>query len=255
VVDLFAEAQAGRIINDALASRLAVAPSDPDIAYLAFADNSCQLSIDSCIQPMPGVFRSQDGGYTWEALPEGPLGDFSVLRIVVGPQDSQAVFAATGGGLYQSRDGGESWQLNSALNEAMAQVEIWDPESAQVLSGSAVITDFALDPFNSEVQYASAFQRGVFISEDGGASWQAAALGMDPNEPVLVITPDPAHPGVIYAGSRWSGIYVSTDRAQTWQRISEGLINTSIISLALSSNGSTLYAGTSSAGVWRLGEP
>jgi photosystem II stability/assembly factor-like uncharacterized protein len=255
VVDLFAEAQAGRINNDALASRLAAAPSEPNTVYLAFVDNSCQLSIVACIAPMPGFFRSHDNGFTWETLSGGPFEDVSVLRIVVGFQDSQMVFAATGGGLYQSGDGGRSWQLNSGLNEAVAQVEIWDPESALTLSGAMVITDFALDPFDSKVMYASAFQRGVFKSEDGGITWRSASFGMDPNEPVLVITPDPVHPDLIYAGSNWSGVYVSTDRAKTWQHISEGLISTPIISLALSLDGSTLYAGTSWAGVWRLGEP
>ena len=116
-----------------------------------------------------------------------------------------------------------------------------------------MITDVALDAFDPGVLYAAAFERGVFRSTDGGATWQTAAYGMDTNEPVLVLALDPNRPGVIYAGSRWSGVFVSTDGAQTWQRISEGLTNTPVISLALSHDGSVLYAGTDSAGVWRLG--
>ena len=46
---------------------------------------------------------------------------------------------------------------------------------------------------------------------------------------------------------------MSTDGAQTWRQISDGLEITNVISLALTDDGSTLYAGTFNGGAWRLG--
>jgi photosystem II stability/assembly factor-like uncharacterized protein len=254
VVNLRTEFEAGRIERDLVASRLAVAPSDPQMVYLAFLDGLCGTgSSGACFDPMPGFFRSSDGGYTWEEVPAGPFEDAATLGIAVHPQDSLKLFAATSSGLYFSDDGGDAWQLNRNLTDVAADVAIWDTDSPLAQSNAVIITAVVFDPHQANTLYASALQKGVFRSEDGGVTWQTAAYGMDPNEPVLVLVPDPNRPGVIYAGSAWSGAFVSTDGAQTWQQISEGLEIRSVISLALTSDGLVLYAGTFSGGTWRLG--
>ena len=129
VVDLFAEAEAGRIANDALDSTLANAPSEPQTVYFAFVDRICTIAAAACFNPVPGFFRSYDGGYTWEEVPGGKFEDVSALRIVVHPQDSQHLYVAAPGGLYESRNGGDSWQLNTTLTDAAAQVAVWDLEA------------------------------------------------------------------------------------------------------------------------------
>jgi photosystem II stability/assembly factor-like uncharacterized protein len=254
VVDLHAEAQAGRIRVDLVASRLAVAPSDPQTVYLGFLDGLCGTgSSGTCFDPMLGFFRSQDGGYTWEEVPGGPFKKAATLRIAVHPQDSRKLLAATSNGLFVSNDGGDSWQEVSALTDVAAEVAIWDTDTEFSKSNAVIITDVVIDPFNPDTVYASALHKGVFRSDDGGASWQTAAYGMDPNEPVLVLIPDANHEGVLYAGSSWSGVFATTDGAQTWRKISDGLTITSVISMALTSDGSILYAGTFNGGAWRLG--
>ena len=55
-----------------------------------------------------GVYRTSDGGQTWQhsaGVPDGLLG----FKIVVDPNDPNIVYAATGGGLYRSTDGGASF--------------------------------------------------------------------------------------------------------------------------------------------------
>lgn len=183
----------------------------------------------------------------------GPFENAATLRIAVHPQDSRKLFAATGAGLYVSSDGGDTWQQITVLTEVAAQVVIVDTDSELSQSNAVIITDVVFDPFNSNTLYAAVLQKGVFRSDDGGVTWQTAAYGMDPNEPVLALVPDPKRPSVIYAGSKWSGVFVSLDGAQTWRRISNGLTNPSVISLALSPDGSILYAGTGNGGAWRLG--
>jgi hypothetical protein len=55
-----------------------------------------------------GVYRSTDGGATWQhsaGVPDGLLG----FKMAVDPNDADVVYAATGGGLYRSPDGGASF--------------------------------------------------------------------------------------------------------------------------------------------------
>ena len=63
---------------------------------------------------------------------------------------------------------------------------------------------------------------------------------------------DSARPNVLYAGSLRSGIYLSEDGGQSWRLHNEGLTMKSVSVLELSSDGGTLYAGTSGGGVFRL---
>jgi photosystem II stability/assembly factor-like uncharacterized protein len=253
VVSLRAEVEAGRIENDVLASRLAVAPSAREVVYLAFQEGLCATaSEEACFRPMPGFFRSQDGGNTWEELEGGPFESTSTRRIAVHPEDSRTLLAATGLGLYLTSDGADSWQEVSALTEAAGQIAIWDTDSYLSQSGATIVTDVVFDPFDPNIVYAAVLQKGVFRSDDGGVTWSVAAYGMDPNEPVLALVADPNRPGVVYAGSKWSGVFISTDGAQSWRLIAEGLTSPPI-SLALYVDGSVLYAGTFNDGTWRLG--
>jgi photosystem II stability/assembly factor-like uncharacterized protein len=114
------------------------------------------------------------------------------------------------------------------------------------------VTDIAFDPFDPNTLLAAVLQKGVFRSDDGGLTWEVAAYGMDPNEPILALVADPNQPDLFYAASKWSGVFVSMDGARTWPKLGTGLDNAPM-SLALSPDGSILYAGTFNGGTWRLG--
>jgi photosystem II stability/assembly factor-like uncharacterized protein len=75
---------------------------------------------------------------------------------------------------------------------------------------------------------------------------------MDANEPIAAIVVDPLRPNVVYAGSTRSGLFVSSDSGKTWRVHDEGLRTRSILALAISADGQTLYAGTHGEGVFRL---
>jgi photosystem II stability/assembly factor-like uncharacterized protein len=229
-----------------LARALAVAPSDPQIVYIGYADRACLL-LDwvYCVNNPPGFFRSGDGGYTWEPMTSVPFTNTSILNLAVSPDDALTLYAATMAGPYRSQDGGGTWQ----------PMEVSSGPSVDAGVEAPSVFVFAVDPFDSQVIYAGSPDSGVYRSQDGGDTWVQASAGMDANEPITHLLPDPNREGVIYASSTLSGVFVSTDGAQTWQQIAEGLTALVVDRLALSEDGTVLYAGTRGGGVFRLGTP
>jgi photosystem II stability/assembly factor-like uncharacterized protein len=97
-----------------------VDPMDPATVLVGEVNSACpsvtrirQASVGS--GEIPGVFRSTDGGLTWEP-PAGSAFSLPVTAMAVNPADRSRVYAATSGfcsldglGLLASRDGGRTW--------------------------------------------------------------------------------------------------------------------------------------------------
>ncbi|MGO9450112.1 MAG: WD40/YVTN/BNR-like repeat-containing protein [Candidatus Binataceae bacterium] len=55
-----------------------------------------------------GVYRTRDGGATFESLNEGLYDD--IHTVAIDPRDSRRLYATTGGGFFLSENGGASWR-------------------------------------------------------------------------------------------------------------------------------------------------
>jgi len=255
VVDLMAETMAGRMQNDVASMRpLTSAPSDPQVLYLGFNDAICVNGLaDSCMPPMPNMYRSTDGGHTWVELKNAPFAHQAVLSLAVHPEDSRQLYAGTVTGLYRSTDGGDSWSKVESFDQAARQVPIIDTDNPLSQSSFLIVTEVVFDPFDAQVLYAATQHGAVWRSSDGGATWKQASAGMDPNELIVRLLPDPVHPNLIYAASKASGVFVTLDGGETWGTLNNGLATRDINNLALSADGSVLYAGAGTRGVFRLG--
>lgn len=256
LADLAAEKQTGNILNERMViDALAVAPSDNSMMYAAFADGYCALHAWlSCFDPTPGFFRSRDYGRTWQPVTEPAFRQTSTLRIAVDPLDSQHLYAATGTGLFVSRDGALTWTQLTSLDAVTRQVPVIDVGLVPVDLKASMVFDIRIDPFDADVLYAASMPGGVFKSTDQGQTWVQSGFGMDPNEPVTAIVPDPVHQGVLYVSSEISGLFYSTDDGENWKLLSQGLTIRNLFTLSLSADGSLLYAASVGAGVFRLGD-
>jgi photosystem II stability/assembly factor-like uncharacterized protein len=102
-----------------------------------------------------GLMRSEDGGESWE-LTEA----FAAAGLAVKPDDSRTVLAAGQGsltsGVLLSRDGGRTWRQVLAVEEGAGPVA-WSQS----------------DP---RLGYVVGFDRNLYKTVDGGASWEPVTL-------------------------------------------------------------------------------
>jgi photosystem II stability/assembly factor-like uncharacterized protein len=191
------------------------------------------------------VFRSADGGVTWQARSQG-LRDPSITSLAAGPA---SIYAGTDhSGVFASRDGGASWvALPGGADFVAARVMAIaaDPVRAgtllvivdeEVLGRQLLRTTddgrhwsrrsffAALDPVVMVADggaagtfYAgtsrSAAGVGIYRSLDGGVSW--TSIGPSQLGPASALAVDPVTHAV-YAGST-GGVFASTNRGGSWR--------------------------------------
>ncbi len=173
---------------------IAVAPGDPRIVWVAgYAITGAS--------PGPRLYRSGDGGQSWQRREAGLPG--AVTRLALDPERPDVLFAAAGDGLFGSSDGGANWQRLPSPATVPAS-----PESIRweiVASPVAPLTLYAhLDGLESEV---------VYRSRDAGATWQAVGGGgIAPGSfGIRALAVDPHDPRRLLAGTARRGIFTFTE--------------------------------------------
>jgi len=178
-----------------------------------------------------GVYRSLDGGATWQNM--GLKNSEHIGMIAIDPRDSNVVYVAAQGplwssggdrGLYKTTDGGSTWKL--------------------ILGGGQYtgVNEVHLDPRNPDVLFAARHQRlrsvaalmnggpesGIFKSTDGGQTWRELSEGL-PEEDMgkIGLAISPINPDVVYAtielGRRTGGFWRSENSGEGWEKRSEYL--------------------------------
>jgi photosystem II stability/assembly factor-like uncharacterized protein len=222
-----------------------------------------------------GLFRTLNGGISWQPLDRGLRG-LAVVSLAVDPRDASAVYAGVTTGLLVGRHRDAAWTPRFAGLGLIQPVEApfllaVDPAGSGTIYRSLlfglsrsfdggrrwhdlrlpnsclVVSALALDPSSPRTVYVGGDNGDVgcqerdlaFKSTDGGSTWTALAI-----DAVNGLYVDPSSPETVYALA--DRLMKSADGGMTWSSAGAGLPQF-IDSLAIDPlSSSTLYAATSS---------
>jgi photosystem II stability/assembly factor-like uncharacterized protein len=187
-----------------------------------------------------GVFRSRDGGATWEQAATGlaELAIPSVRRPVYEGIREIEVSPAAGSplflthlyrGVYESDNGGARWH---EANHGLAATRVWAVD---------------VDRHAPSVLYAATSMNGVWRSADGARHWTRRGLT---GRTVTDVAIDPGRRHVVWAATS-TGLYRSGNDGRSWKR-KLNFKDTSVSVIAIApSNRRFMYAGTFERGLYR----
>jgi photosystem II stability/assembly factor-like uncharacterized protein len=190
--------------NKAGAVDLVLVPSNPRIMYAAlweFYRTPYSLSSGG---PGSGLFKSTDGGDSWDeisrnrGLPKGVLGKIGVAVSPAKPSRVWAIIEAKDGGVFRSDDGGQNWRRVN--------------EERRLRQRAFYYSRIYADPKDAETVYVlnTAFYRSV----DGGKTYSSIRvphgdnhdLWIDPGNPSRMINSNDGGANVSYnSGVSWTG--------------------------------------------------
>jgi len=229
-----------------------------------------------------GLFRSSDGGASWQSASTGLPPNSSISVLVADPDNPSTLYAvadptdeaaAAVGSLYKSVDSGATWRATGAgLPSSSVTGLVVSPQVASTLyaataaglyrsadggatwspmGGAAALTAILVSPQKQGRVFAG-FSRGIYRSDDGGLTWTPVAADGPASEAyVNSFVVDPINPSLIYAATSGTGILRSTNGGFTWEAVNHGLSTPYVLSLTLCpSSPRLLYAGTAD-GVYR----
>ncbi|MXX51481.1 MAG: glycosyl hydrolase, partial [Chloroflexi bacterium] len=180
-----------------------------------------------------GVWKTSDGGLYWRNISDGYFGTAAIGALAVAPSDPRILYAGTGestirgnvshgDGVYKSSDGGRSWQhigLRETRHIGKVVVHPQDPDTVYVAAFGRA--------------FGQSEERGVYRSQDGGASWQLVLhksvragshdVALDNNNPRILfaaIWQAQRYPHKLDSGGEDCGLWRSMDGGDSWQDIS-----------------------------------
>ena len=177
-------------------------PRDPDRLFAAAYQRQRRNWSFVGGGPGSGVYRSEDGGETWERLQNGlPDGDIGKIGFAVSPSRPDTVYAIVQAqerdrtGVYVSHDRGASWERRNALDPTP-----W------------YYSQIRVDPQDAERVYVLGTR--LSVSDDGGRTFRNdGAAGIHVDHHALWIDPDdPTHMIVGNDG----GLAFTYDRGVSW---------------------------------------
>lgn len=179
-----------------------------------------------------GVYRTDDGGTTWQARNAGVRAQFlppeqrfpefgqCVHKIVSDPSNPRKMFLQNHWGLYKSEDGGDSWTdiANGVPSDFGFAMDV-DPHD-----GGVYIVPLESDEFRCTPEG----KLRVYRTRDEGKSWVATKTGLPQQNALETVlrdglSTDNLKPTGIYFGTRSGKLFGSKDAGDSWSPILESL--------------------------------
>ena len=207
-------------------SALAVSQKDPNIVWAGTGET---FLIRPAHAIGDGIYKSTDGGDTWTNM--GLEKTARIGRIVIHPTNPNIVYVAALGhahgpqkerGIYRTTDGGKSWEHVLFINENTGGIDI----AIDLNNPNFLLASMWEIHINSWGLNSGGESGGVFISRDGGDSWERQdknGLPGGKGKPVgkVAIAISQSNPNTMYALCEEShpGLYRTDNGGKSWQLV------------------------------------
>jgi photosystem II stability/assembly factor-like uncharacterized protein len=216
---------------------------------------------------LKGVFRSEDGGQTWNRItPEGSMDLHEVESIAIDPKDPRTIYAGTWHLPWKTTDGGANWHniKQGLIDDSDVFSIIIDPTTPNVVYTSACSgiyrSDSAgelyhkiqgipstarrtrvlmLDPTNRNTVYAGTTE-GLYKTLDGGTNWKRMT---GPDVIVNDVYVDPKNAQHVLLATDRNGVLESDDAAFSFKASNPGFSQRQVSTLLVDAKTQTIYAG------------
>lgn len=215
---------------------IAIDPVNPAVVYAAARS---------------GFFASTDGGDSWIGLNTSPAYHLEWNAVAVDPSNPKHVLASNNWDpiILQSNNSGQTWRLaGNRLQEGMAwRVIKSSPSNSKIIyAGSSAF--FSAGVFDDRMTAA-----GIYVSNDGGTTWNAANDNLSAMANVIDLAVDHNNPQVVYAATGTSGLIKSSNGGSSWTTMQVDVpTSVSVLSVAINpSNTNNIFIGFAHRGLYR----
>jgi len=200
--------------------------ADPDIMYVGLGEPQMRQDVSYG----DGVYRTMDGGETWEHL--GLEEAKHISQVIIHPDDPNTVYVSSTGqafgpsperGVFKTIDGGGTWELVLFKSEKAGVIDmIMSPEDPDTLFAAA--WEFERKAWGPKTAGPDS---GLWKTTDGGETWTDITRNAGLPDGVwgrVGLAMSAADPNRVYAlvdNETRQGLYRSDDLGDTWRFVSD----------------------------------
>jgi photosystem II stability/assembly factor-like uncharacterized protein len=162
-----------------------------------------------------GVFRSQDGGASWQPINHGLLYK-DVWSLVQHPVTGRLYAGTSPAGVFVSDTRGDTWCACESLWQ-LPSTRHWHGPIPPHISR---MKDLAVSPDDPDLVFGAIEEGWIVRSRDGGATWEQVETGVPHDSHSIRFVPGALQTLVLGANE---GLFRSTDGGSTWSRAMHGL--------------------------------
>jgi hypothetical protein len=188
------------------AGAVVIDPNDRDADTIYVGTGEANICGSGCVAGT-GLYKSTNGGKSWQNLGRPEFQGKGIGAIVIKPGDPKTIYVGSTTalrgmssvccsgvtrpvpgiakwGLYKTTDGGQTWSFihNGSANAASCTGDLTEFSNPAPFTGCSPrgVRAVALDPSNSNIVYASSYARGIWRSNDAGATWTQIKPSINP---------------------------------------------------------------------------